>query len=51
MGNLNEWICACEKDSSRNGQKCESCRSSILNDFSFHMCPTSWGDCQKKSGW
>ncbi|MBY5026029.1 hypothetical protein [Streptococcus suis] len=48
MGNLNEWVCACEKD--LKGQKCDYCKEAIHYNLSSHACQ-SWGTCQKKTGW
>lgn len=50
MGNLNEWLCACEKTRGV-GNKCAECQSAILNNFSNHRCTYAYNQCQKKTGW
>ena len=49
MGNVNAWVCACERERGA-GNKCEHCRHAIVNDFSNHMCQY-YGQCKKKFGW
>ena len=49
MGNVNAWVCACEREHGA-GNKCEHCRHAIMNDFSNQMCQY-YGQCQKKFGW
>lgn len=48
MGNVNAWVCACERERGA-GNKCDWCKEAIYHNLSYHKC--EYGTCQKKFGW
>lgn len=50
MGNINAWLCACEKSKDLGGKKCANCLEGIYHNQSNHKC--EWAiygaTCDKK---
>ena len=47
MGNINAWICACERERGA-GNKCEHCRHAIVNDFRI-ICANTMANAKRNS--